>query len=199
MRRVQRIAIGFLLLISFTAYAYAETGPQEMVKSVASQTIERIKKDREKIKADPLYINTLVDELILPHFDFERMSRWVLGKYWRRATPDQQQHFIKEFKNLLIRTYASSLLEYVDQKINYLPFRDNPGDKDVTVRSEIAQPGGFPIPITYKLYKLNDNWMVYDVLIDDVSLVANYRSSFSKEIRSKGMDALIKTLADKNK
>jgi len=196
MRRIQRLAIGLLLILSFAVYAAPD--PQEMIKSVAGQTIERISKDKEKIKADPLYINKLIDELILPHFDFERMSRWVLGKYWRRATPDQQQRFIKEFKNLLIRTYASSLLEYSDQKINYLPFRNESTDTDVTVRSEIAQPGGFPIPITYKLYKTNNDWLVYDVLIDDVSLVSNYRSSFSKEIRAKGMDALIKKLAEKN-
>lgn len=199
MRKIQRIAIAFFLICLpvFVNAAYME--PQDLVMSVADQTLERIKKDKDKIKAEPLYVNELIDELVLPHFDFERMSRWVLGKHWRKATDDQKKRFIAEFKNLLVRTYANSLLEYSDQKIEYLPFRGSPADEEVTVRSEIAQPGGFPIPITYKLYKPGADWKVFDVLIDEVSLVSNYRTSFSREIRNGSIDALIKKLADKNK
>jgi len=196
MRTLQRISIIILLCLSFSVGA--AMAPQTLVESVAGQTIERIKKDKDKIKADPLYVNALIDELVLPHFDFERMSRWVLGKYWRKANADQRKQFINEFKNLLVRTYANALLEYSDQELVYLPFRGSLEDKEVTVRSEIAQPGGFPIPINYKLHKPENDWVVFDVLIDDVSLVANYRSSFSREIRSKGLDALIKKLASKN-
>jgi len=197
MRTFQRVCIAFLLCLSFSVSAGKP--PQELVESVAGQTIERIKKDKDKIKAEPLYVNKLIDELVLPHFDFQRMSRWVLGKYWRKATPDQRERFINEFKNLLIRTYANSLLEYSDQELIYLPFRGALDAKEVTVRSEIEQPGGFPIPITYKLHKPDNDWIVFDVLIDDVSLVSNYRSSFSRQIRSKGLDALIKKLSLKNK
>ncbi len=187
------------LLISWSAaWAAVPTEPQELIQYVANQTLERIKKEKARIKANPSRINALVDELILPHFDFERMSRWVLGKYWRKATADQKKRFVAEFKDLLIRTYGNSLLEYSDQKITYLPFRNKPGATEVTVRSEVEQPGGFPIPINYRLYKKGNEWKVYDVVIDDVSLIANYRTSFSREIRKSSLEHLIETLAEKN-
>lgn len=174
-------------------------GPQALVKQVAEKTIGRIKADREKIKENPKYLHVVIDELLMPHFDFERMSRWVLGKYWRKASASQKKAFVEQFKSLLVRTYASSLQEYSDELITYAPFRGNLASGDAVVRSEVAQPGGFPIPINYRLYLKNDQWLVYDISIDDVSLVANYRSSFSRQIRRGGIDNLIKKLADKNK
>ena len=178
--------------------AIAGMEPQKLIESVASKTLERVRADRELIKKDPKYIHQLVNELVLPHFDFESMSKWALGKYWRRASKQQRKDFIREFKSLLIRTYATSLSEYADQTIKYLPFRGKLSSGDVTVRSEVEQPGGFPVPIDYKLHIKGGEWKVYDVKIDDISLVANYRSSFSKQIRKSGLDALIKKLANKN-
>ncbi len=178
--------------------AHAGLPPQELIETVANETIERVKADKDKIKKNPAHINALVDELVLPHFDFERMSKWAMGKYWRKATKEQRVKFVEEFKQLLIRTYATSLSEYSNQTIKYSPFRGKLSSGDVTVRSEVEQPGGFPIPIDYKLHKIGDDWKVYDVKIDEISLVANYRSSFSKQIRASGIDALIKKLADKN-
>ena len=180
-------------------FAAANLEPQALVESVAAKTLERIKKEQQKIKSDPKHINFLVNELVIPHFDFERMSRWVLGKYWRKADGGQREKFIEEFKSLLIRTYATSLSEYIDQTITYLPFRDNLASGDVTVRSEIAQAGGFPIPINYRLYLKNSAWKVYDVTIDDISLIANYRTSFGAHIRKSGIDDLIATLSNQNK
>lgn len=189
-----------VVLLFWSVMSVAATqGPQELVKSVASQTLERIKKDKARIKTEPKHINFLIEELVLPHFDFERMSRWVLGKYWRKATADQKKRFVGEFKSLLVRTYANSLIEYTDQEITYLPLRGGKDKEEVTVRSEVAQPGGFPIPINYHLYMKDGEWKVYDVHIDDVSLVANYRTSFSREIRQSSIDKLIDTLAEKNK
>ena len=188
-----------LLLLGFPLNASAKIEPQALVEQVADKTIQRLKKDRELIDKEPKYIHAVIDELLIPHFDFERMARWVLGKHWRKAKPDQRQAFVGEFKSLLIRTYASSLREYSDQTIKYLPFRGKLDSGDVTVRSEIEQPGGFPIPINYRLYFKTDHWLVYDISIDDISLIANYRSSFSKQIKRSGIDKLIQKLADKNK
>jgi len=184
----------------FSLVALAEAGlpPQELIESVANETIDRVKAEKQAIKKNPKHIHKLVNELVLPHFDFERMSKWALGKHWRKANKDQRTKFINEFRVLLVRTYATSLAEYTDQVIKFLPFRGKLKSGDVTVRSEVEQPGGFPIPIDYKLHLKGDSWKVYDVKIDDISLVANYRSSFSKEIRKKGLDTLIKTLAEKN-
>jgi len=186
------------LIFSQVQAVQAALEPQALIESVANETLTRVRADKEKIKKDPQYINELVNELVLPHFDFETMSKWALGKHWRKAKKIQRDQFIEEFKSLLVRTYGTSLSEYSDQVIKYMPFRGELASGDVTVRSEVEQPGGFPIPIDYKLHKKNDGWKVYDVKIDDISLVANYRTSFSKQIRESGIDELIKKLASKN-
>jgi len=173
--------------------------PQALVEQVAEKTIKRLKVEKERIDKEPNYVNAVINELLIPHFDFERMARWTLGKHWRKAKSDQKKAFVEEFKSLLVRTYASSLREFADQEIKYSPFRGVLESGDVTVRSEIEQPGGFPIPINYKLFLKDARWMVYDITIDDISLISNYRSSFSRQIRKTGLDKLILDLADKNK
>jgi len=194
------IIVSVLLLFSLTVNAKsAKTEPQALVESVATEMLERIKKDQELIKNEPAHINKLVNELVIPHFDFHKMSRWVLAKYWRKANATQKKQFVEEFKTLLVRTYATSLSEYIDQEIKYLPFRGKIASGDVTVRSEIEQAGSFPIPINYRLHNNDGDWKVYDITIDDISLVANYRSSFAKHIRKSGIDDLISTLAQKSK
>lgn len=191
------LGIGMFLGLA-TAFAATPESPQEIVISTAEQTIAKIKSKKEFIKKNPEYLNALVNEYVVPRFDFERSARRVLGKYWRKATPEQQKQFTVEFKNLLVRTYATSLSEYSDQKITYLPFRGKPGAEEVTVRSEVEQAGGFPIPIDYRLHKKNGEWKVFDVVIDDISLVANYRTSFGREVRKTSIEALIKRLAARN-
>lgn len=200
-----RITLKAALLLALLAglpcaASVAAQGPQALIQETAEEVLAKLAKDKERLKNNPDAIFALIKDEVLPHFDFERMSRWVLGKHWRQADAQQQQRFMDEFRTLLVRTYATSLLEYTDQKVEYLPLRDDPSSGEVTVRSEIAQPGGFPIPIHYTLYQ-NDQgeWKVYDLSIDGVSLVSNYRSSFSKEIRQKGLDGLIETLAERNK
>lgn len=198
MKKWNRYLVAACFLFLPLPQAQAGLEPQALIESVASETLERVRNEKVLIKKDPNHINALVNELVLPHFDFEQMSKWALGKYWRKANKNQRTQFVGAFKVLLIRTYATSLSEYAEQKIIFLPFRGKISSGDVTVRSEVEQPGGFPIPIDYKLHKKGEDWKVYDVKIDDISLVANYRSSFSKQIRESGMDALIKKLAEKN-
>jgi phospholipid transport system substrate-binding protein len=123
----------------------------------------------------------------------------VLGKHWNRASPEQQEAFQREFRSLLLRTYATALSKYRNQTIDYKPLRSQPGDTDVTVKTEILQPGGQPVAVDYALEKSGDNWKVYDIVIEGVSLVTNYRSQFSNEIKQSGMDGLIQKLAAKNK
>lgn len=187
-----------LALVVVIQPLYAGEPPQQLVENTAQKVLDKLKEDSEKIKNDPNYIHGLVDEYVLPHFDFERMSMWVLGKHWRRADAKQRERFVDEFRTLLVRTYATSLSEFTDQKLSYLPMRGSEAEGDVTVRSEVEQPGGFPIPINYKLHKKGNDWKVYDVTIDDISLIANYRTSFNREIRQMGLDKLINTLAERN-
>jgi len=193
--------MGLIMLVGLlgSASSWAVQSPQALVEQTANQMLDKLRTERKVIDEHPGRIYELVNEIVLPHFDFERMSTWVLGKYWRSATPEQRKAFVEEFRTLLVRTYAKSLSSYTDNKLTYLPFRGGPQQTDVTVRTEVDQPGGFPIPIDYSLYLKGDEWKVYDVTIDGVSLVTNYRTTFANQIRQDGLDKLIASLASRNK
>lgn len=198
-----RRAAGHLLVVlavalpGLAAHAAVEPPGQVVVRNTTARMLEALRRDREEISAHPARIYNLVADIILPHFDFDRMSRRVLGKHWRRASRAQRERFVQEFRTLLVRTYATALSEYRDQNIRYLKPRAR-DDTELTVRTQIEQQGGPPIPIDYQLYRTADSWKVYDVVIDGVSLVVNYRSSFSAEIRKGGIDGLIARLAEHN-
>ena len=190
----------FLCVLSFaSANVYFNIGPDELVRKTADDVISTIKQDKDIQAGDTNKIYKLAEEKILPNFDFERISRLVLGKAWRKATDKQKTEFKYEFKNLLLRTYAVALSKYKDQKIEYKPLRMKPTDEIVTVKTEITQSGGQPIDVDYALAKQDDGWLVIDIIIEGVSLVTNYRSQFASEIKKNGMDSLIIELAKKNK
>jgi len=187
------------IFVFFSSVAGAETvAPDVLVKNTANEVLEIVKKDKAIQNGDMKKITALAEEKILPHFDFERMSRDVLGKHWNRASKEQQESFTKEFRELVTHTYSSALSKYRNQTIEYKPLRSQPGDTDVKVKTLILQPGGEPVPVDYTLEKIGDEWKVYDVTIDGVSLVTNYRGQFSNEVRQGGMDGLLKKLVDKN-
>jgi phospholipid transport system substrate-binding protein len=190
------VTMVLMLLASPLLQAAAEEA-QQLVVDTSTQVLERLRQDRKKLLAKPELIYPLVEDLVLPHFDFERMSIWVLGKNWRLADKQQQQQFVEQFRTLLVRTYAKALLEYTEQKLNYLPLHAEADAKRVTVRTEVTQPGGVNIPINYSMF-LNDHWKVYDISVDGVSLVTNYRSTFASEIRQGGIDKLLARLAEMN-
>ena len=190
----------FLWVLSFASTnVFANIGPDELVRKTADDVISTIKQDKDIQAGDTNKIYKLAEEKILPNFDFERISRLVLGKAWRKATDKQKTEFKYEFKNLLLRTYAVALSKYKDQKIEYKPLRMKPTDEIVTVKTEIIQSGGQPIDVDYALAKQDDGWLVIDIIIEGVSLVTNYRSQFASEIKKNGMDSLIIELAKKNK
>ncbi len=178
--------------------AHAAMSPQDLVKQTSQRMLQALRDEKAQIKKNPEHLRKLVDEIVLPHFDFRKMSRLVLGRYWRRASDGQQAKFVDEFRTLLVRTYTTALSEYTDQTINYLPFKGDPGSGDVTVRTEVQQRGGSPIPIDYSLMREDSEWKVYDVTISGISLVINYRSSFASEIRHAGLDGLIDKLHNRN-
>jgi phospholipid transport system substrate-binding protein len=138
------------------------------------------------------------DEIVGSRVDFSRVSSLVLGKYWGRATPEQREAFSREFKRLLVRTYATTFLELEDWEIRFLTFPPGAGDTDVTVRTEVIHPAGPPVGVVYRLRRDQDGWKAYDVVIEGISLVTNYRSSFAREVRRYGMDRLIERIAELN-
>jgi len=179
--------------------AMAGMTPDQLVKKTADDVIEVIKNDKDIQAGNQQKIFALAEEKILPNFDFEKVSRLVLGKNWTNATPEQKTAFQAEFKTLLLRTYATALSKYKNQTIEYKPFRMEAGADSATVKTAIQQSGGDPISVDYSLGKKGDDWKVFDIVIEGVSLVTNYRSQFAQEIRQNGLDSLTKKLADKNK
>lgn len=173
----------------------ADTPPDVLARSVTQEVLAILKQDRDIQNGNQTKVYRLVETKILPVFDFNRMTQLVIGKHWPRATAKQKQDLVTEFRNLMVRTYSSSLMAFNNQTVDFKPLSIKPSDTDVTVRSEIRQPGGQPIPINYSMYQTSFGWKVYDVTIDGVSLVTNYRSSFSNTIRQSGIDGLINTLA----
>ena len=190
----------FLLLALLTGFnsglaLAVDTPPDELARTTTQDVIAILKQDKDIQSGNMAKVYRLVEAKILPNFDFNRMTQLALGKHWPRATAKQKQALVTEFRNLLVRTYSTALTEFTNQTIEFKPLTIKPDDTDVTVHSEIRQPGGQPIPIDYSMYKTAFGWKVYDVAIDGVSLVTNYRASFSNTIRQNGIDGLIKTLA----
>jgi len=173
--------------------------PQALVKQASDDMLKALKDHEAELETNPDKIYELVESILMPHFDFEKMSKLALGKNWRAANGEQRVRFIEEFRLLLIRTYSTAMLEYTDEEIRFLPFRDDLSRKRVTVPMEVLQAAGPSIPMALSLYQNKDDaWKVYDVKIDGISLVTNYRSSFANEIRNGGMEQLINNLAERN-
>lgn len=193
--------ISLLALLGFGSLAMADViAPDVLVKKTAEEVLEIVKNDKDIQAGDQKKIFNLAETKILPNFDFERVSRLVLGRNWTTATDEQKVQFQKEFRSLLLRTYSSALSKYQNQTIEYLPFRLQPDATRATVKTRILQPGGQPIGLDYTLEKGPNGWKVFDIVIEDVSLVTNYRSQFNNEIRQAGgMDGLIQRLVEKNR
>lgn len=191
--------VAFVVSSSYSTVVLAEVTPDQLVKQTAEDVIEVIKNDKDIQAGNKQKIYALTEEKILPNFDFDRVCRLVLGKNWRTATPEQQSIFQKEFRSLLLRTYSTALGKYRNQTINYKPFTMDAQSQVATVKTEIIQPSGPPIAVDYSLAKTDADWKVFDIVIENVSLVTNYRSQFSAEIRQNGIDSLNKKLADKNR
>ena len=198
-------ALILTILFSANAAATAADSPQTILEQTADQMFQSLKNNRDSYKDNPALVYELVDTVLVPHIDFVRSAKWVLGRrYWTQATPEQRGQFIHEFRTLMIRFYSAALVEYLrdheitDNMIVFLPYTGKPGEDDVTVRSEVRRGGGPAVPVHYQLRLTPEGWKVYDLMVDGVSMIATYRTSFADTIREQGIDGLIKTLADRN-
>ncbi|MDH3871273.1 MAG: ABC transporter substrate-binding protein [Gammaproteobacteria bacterium] len=191
------LLLAFCLLLPVSG-ATSDLSPEELVRDTSSRMLIALKEEKAVIEEDKSRIYALVSDIVLPYFDFRRMAMWALGRYWRNADADQRERFVSEFREMLVRTYGIALADYSDETIVYLPLHAEQGDRDVTVRTEIEQAGGPAIQITYSMYLTTNGWKVYDVSINGVSLVTNYRTTFASIIRKDGMDSLIRQLANRN-
>jgi phospholipid transport system substrate-binding protein len=185
-------------LVAFPAAA-AEVSPDTLVDNTAQEVLSIVRQDKELRAGNMAKILDLVEAKVLPHFNFTRMTRLAMGKNWNKATPQQQEELVKEFRTLLVRTYSNALSTYSDYKIKVEPLRSKAGDTDTTVKTKVMQDNGQPVDIDYSMEKTGDGWKVYDVTVAGVSLVTNYRSTFNSQIREGGVEKLLKTLGDKNR
>jgi phospholipid transport system substrate-binding protein len=187
------------LACAFVAFsAMAQEAPDALVKRVSQEVLGIIKTDPKVQAGDQARIREVVETKLLPYFDFERITALAMGRNWRQATPEQQKQLVDQFRALLVRTYSGALSQYRDQTMDYKPLRADANATDVTVRTEVVRQGQAPVPIDYSMSKSASGWKVYDVIVGGVSLVTNYRDEFSEQIKSGGIDGLIKTLQSKN-
>ena len=172
--------------------------PDVLVKNVTTEVVELITKDKEIKAGSRAKLIEVVEAKVLPHFNFGAMTALAMGQNWAKASPEQKKQLTEEFKTLLVRTYASALAAYSEQKFDFRPLRAKPTDTDVTVNVRVLQPGAQAVPIDYSMEKTASGWKVYDVMVGGVSLVANYRTEFSNTVRASGIDGLIRELEKKN-
>lgn len=176
----------------------AAQAPDVFIRELSNDILETAKKDASLQNGDLNKVIALVDSKILPHTNFRRMTASAVGRYWRQATPAQQQRLQEEFKLLLVRTYAGALSQVKDLSVHLLPMRARPEDTEVIVRTQV-RGAGEPIQMDYRLEKAGDGWKIYDVNVLGIWLVENYRSTFAQEISKGGIDGLINSLAERNK
>jgi phospholipid transport system substrate-binding protein len=197
--------ISHLLLVLSSCFLVESLAAQEMtppdvlVKNVTTEVVEIIAKDKEIRSGNRAKLIEVIDAKVLPHFNFGSMTALAMGQNWKGAAPEQRKQLVEAFRTLLVRTYASALAAYSEQKFDYRPLRAKPTDTDVTVQVRVIQPGAQAVPIDYSMEKTPTGWKVYDVSVGGVSLVANYRTEFANVVRSSGIDGLIKDLQTKNR
>lgn len=198
MLRAFFLSLALVLGLNASLVRAGDTPPDVLARTTTQEVLLILKQDKDILKNNQSRVYQLVEDKVLPNFDFNRMTQLAVGKHWPSATAQQKQSLVNEFRNLLVRTYSRSLTEFSNQTVEFKPMTIRPDDTDVTVHTEIRQPGAQPLPIDYSMYKTAFGWKVYDVAIDNVSLVTNYRASFSSTVRQSGIDGLIKTLASQD-
>ncbi|SFP45756.1 phospholipid transport system substrate-binding protein [Nitrosomonas cryotolerans] len=192
--------LAVVLLLVFPAWAKEVMAPDILVDETVQEVMDIIKQDSDIKSGNKDRILDLVENKILPHFDFTRMTQLAMGKNWAKAASNQQSQLIEEFRTLLVRTYSNSLSGYQNEIITVNPINDLGNKTDTMVKTRVNQgKGRQPVPINYSMEKTAEGWKVYDVTVAGVSLVTNYRGSFNSQIRKGGVEGLIKTLTEKNR
>jgi phospholipid transport system substrate-binding protein len=196
---MRSLCTSLVLMLAMPLAGAQALAPDALMKTVTDEVIAAIRADKDIQAGDAAKIAALVEAKIVPHFDFRRTTQIAMGAAWRLASPEQQERLTSEFTRLLLRTYSGALASYRNQTIVYWPLRARPDDAEVTVRSQVRQPGTEPIAIDYDLAKTESGWKVFDVRVAGISLVVTYRTTFAEEVRNRGIEGLIGALSSKNR
>ncbi|MDK6076608.1 MULTISPECIES: MlaC/ttg2D family ABC transporter substrate-binding protein [Massilia] len=184
--------------VAFATSAIAAEAPDALVKRISADVIETVKSDKDIQAGNRNKIMDLVNSKILPHVDTQKMTQQAAGRFWRQATPAQQQQLTKEFTNLLVYTYSGALSQIKNETVEFQPMRAEAGANDVEVRSQVKVARGEPITLNYRLANGPQGWKIYDINVLGAWLVQTYTSTFASEINKGGIDGLIKKLAERN-
>lgn len=196
-KRIQ-VMLAAIVLVAVSQVSIAADHPaQTMVEASITAMLDVLKNDGDKIKTDEVYLQSKIDELIVPNLDFDTMTKLAVSKFWRRADADEKVELVTQFKQLLLGTYTGALTEYGGEEIIFEPFRPESRDDRAVVRSVFSQSGGDDVPVNYKL-RDNDGWSIYDIEVNQLSLVTSYRAAFANEIEKGGIAGLIETLKERN-
>lgn len=198
MKKIIGLCMGMCLMVASLAVRAESAEPDVLIKSTAQEVLDIVKKDKDIRAGDKKKVLDLVNAKVLPHFDFERMTRLAVGKGWRSATPEQRATLVTEFRDLLVRTYTNAFTRYQDQTVEVKPFKMPAGADEATVKTLILKAGAQPVAVDYEMEKTADGWKAFDLTVEGVSLVTTYRGTFSEQVAQSGIDGLIKMLENKN-
>ena len=191
----------FIVLLGFTGAAWAQSlGPEALVQKVTDEVMAAIKSDKQLAAGDRQRAMRLAEEKVLPYVDFEEATRLAVGRAWSQANPEQRKKLVSEFRNMLVRTYSNAIEGYQGQTLKVMPSRGGKQDSkdEATVRTQFVRSGGKPLPIEFQMRKSGQDWKVYDIAVEGISLVLTYRSEFDAVVKQQGIDGLIKRLTEKN-
>ena len=198
MKKIIALWMGILLACVSLGVQANMPEPEALIRNTVDEVLAIVRQDKDIQAGNKKKVNELVDAKVLPHFNFTHMTRLAVGKNWRNATPEQKKNLEIEFRNLLVRTYTTAFTTYQDQEVEVKPLKMANDATEVTMKTFIINKGKQPLPVNYDMEKTASGWKVYDLSIEGVSLVTNYRGTFAEQIQKSGIDGLIKTLVEKN-
>ncbi len=199
MKKTQQLLLALSLSVLAAGARADMPAPDVLIRDTAQDVLTVVKQDKELKAGNQKKVLELVEAKVLPHFDFERMTRLTAARNWRAATPEQRTTLVNEFRTLLVRTYTAAFSRYRDQTVEVKTPKMQAGDTEVTVKTLIVKPGEPSIAVDYEMEKTDQGWKVFDLSVEGASLVATYRGTFAEEIEKGGIDGLIKSLAEKNR
>lgn len=197
-RTVYSLLILFLLAAPLRSLAADTASAEQVIQQTSKEIMTTIESRKEELREDSTRLYALVEDIVLPHFDFDFISRLVLGRAWKEASPENRKRFSQAFQKLLVRTYSNALLEYSGEQLTWIEAKTGDNPNRVIQRAEVELASGQVVPMNYRMHKTGNGWKVYDITIDNISLVMNYRGSFAGEIRKNGLTSLIERLEAKN-
>lgn len=187
-------AAGFATVPAHAQSAASQQSPQDLMNDVSKRMLDSLDQNRAAIRKDPAKVYPIVDQILLPHFDTDYAAQLVLAQHWRTATPDQRKRFVNALYNALLKTYGGALADFTADRLKILPFRGDPAATTATVKTQVTRSSGQVIPVDYRLRKTAQGWKAFDVVIEGISYVRNYRNDLGAEVSQKGLDAVIARL-----